>query len=550
MKKSVKILVALVLVFCLTACDAITDYHEGNQQTRPTRIEATVPEDVPEEELFTVTLRLNGESIRENAAFYATFLNMEIYAQWNDGYSCVIAPFNEEGVAKAAGLDGTYSVTLSAVPVDYIYDVNVYQATNDERQIVIDLYRLYDAEAESYGDGSGVYFPYVKEFSFEGVYEIQIDSPDDVVYCRYMPGRNGVYVIESWESTIDDKVNPKVDIWNGSVAAAWYNYTLEDGGSSSESGYTTNFKYEVSVDEAELGNVFIFGLRATAKDGVYPIKVKVAIRRVGSLLERYYRETMLPKEIIRQAPNGTGFSMKVGKETANGRFLFDTTLCRLWPVAEGGDGFYHLYDEEAYASTGGWGPTLFANVGRFGDSVSLSVKQGNKFFDYRMFMRGFESLAEYRVVDTDALTGDKIWGSELCSGLCTCNHTKLESASEPTGEVTLYACMEGCETCHEQCIQVTPAQWGAVGYCEGANSGGYYPVTEELKTFLQMYAENRNLFCDGTGSWEELGYDADQDSMWLWDVIYYAGDEGGLCQMKEVVKDCFERNPNNFPSVS
>lgn len=550
MKRFANLFFALLLVFSLTACDAITDYHEGNQQTRPTLIEATVPTDVPEEELFTVTLRLNGDSIRENSAFYATFLNMQIYAQWNDGYSCVIAPFDEDGIAKAAGLDGTYSVTLSDVPDDYIYDVNVYQATNDERQIVIDLYRLYDAEAESYGEGTGVYFPYVKEFSYEGVYEIQIDSPDDIVYCRFMPGRNGVYVIESWESTIDDKINPKVDIWNGSVAAAWFNYTLDDGGSSSKSGYTTNFKYEVSVDESEIGNVFIFGARATAKDGVYPIKMKVAIRRVGSLDDRYYRETMLPTEVIRQTFNGIGSMEKVGRENY-GRFLYDSTLCRLWPVAEGGDGYYHLYDETLYAATGGWGPTLYANVRQFSQSESLSVKKSNKFFDYRMFMRGFESLAEYRVVDIDTMTGDLIWGSELCSGLCSCNHTTLDSSSEPTGKVTLYACLEGCETCHEQCVWVPTAQhWGAVGYCEGANADGYYPVTEELKDFLQVYAENRNLFCDGTGSLELEGYDADQDSMWLWGVIYYSGDQGGLCDMGEVIKQCFDRDPNEFPSVS
>ena len=549
MKKILNMIVIFLLVFSLTACDAITQFNEGQQATRPTLIEATVPPETPEEELFTVTLKLNGDPIKENMAFYAMFLNMEIYAQWNDGYSCVIAPFDAEGVAKAAGLDGSYSVTLSDVPDDYIYDVNIYQATNDERQIVIDLYRLYDAEAESYAEGTGVYYPYVKEFSYEGVYEIQIDSPDDVVYCRFMPGRNGVYAIESWESTIDDKINPKVDIWNGSVAAAWFNYTLEDGGSVSKSGYTTNFKYEISVDESELGNVFIFGLRATAKDGVYPIKVKVAIRRIGSLEDRYYREMVLTEEVVRQASSGVGQMLKVGSDNY-GRFLYDTTLCRLWPTAEGGDGFYHLYDETLYASTGGWGPTLYANVGQFSTKESLTIKVSNKFLDYRMFMRGFESLAEYRVVDTDALTGDKIWGSELCSGLCTCKHNTLDSSSEPSGKVTLYACVEGCETCFEQCINVSPNHWGAVGYCEGMNADGYYPVTEEIKYFLQVYAENRNLFCDGTGDLELQGFDSDQDSMWLWAVVYYAGDQGGLCQMGDVIAQCFDRNPNAFPSVS
>ena len=154
------------------------------------------------------------------------------------------------------------------------------------------------------------------------------------------------------------------------------------------------------------------------------------------------------------------------------------------------------------------------------------------------------------MVDTDTMTGDKIWGSELCVGTCICAHTTLEAASEESGKVTLYACVEGCESCAEECLNVTAAQWGTIGYCEGANKDGYYPVTAELKEFLQMYAENRNLFCDGTGDWELRGYDADQNSMWLWGVSYYSEDQGGLCQMGAEILDCFTRNPNVFPSVS
>lgn len=547
MKKIVFTVISLLLVFSLAACDAMGSYHEGTQATRPTRIEATVPDDVPEEELFKVTLQLNGAPITENEAFYAAFLSMEIHAQWFDGQSYYVAEFDENGVARASGLDGTYSVTLSDVPFDYVYDVNRYEATNDERQIVIDLYRLYDAEAEAYGDGGDYFYPRIKEFSFEGVYEIQIDGPEDVVFCRYAPGRNGYYSIESWASIAEDKINPNVDVYEGSVAFVYYSHTLEDGGTSSENGYTTNFAYEKSVDDSEIGNVFIFGVKATAKDGIYPIKVRVAVRRTGDLPDRYNHTTMLPEEEIRQTLEGDGSLEFVG-QTQNGRFLFDDSKCRLWPVAEGGDGYYHLYDTEKYAATGGWGPTLYANVRQFAQTEKLSLKTDNKYLDYRMFMRGFESLAEYRIVMVD--NGVEIWGSELCSGHCTCNHQTLSSASEPGGSVTLYACIEGCETCHAECMSVTKEQWGAIGYVEGANSDGYYPVTEELKFFLQLYAECQNLFCDGSGTMEEEGYDANQNSMWLWGVRYYSGDQGGLCQMGEKILDCFNRNPNNFPSVS
>lgn len=542
MKKILFTVISLLLVFSLTACNGT--FIQGTMATRPTRIEATVPPEVPEEELFKVTLLLNGDTIDKNEAFYKSFLAMEIFAEWYDGQSYYIAKFDETGVAKAAGLDGTYRVTLSDVPQDYTYDVNIYEASNDERQIVIELYRLYDAEPIS-GDGSHWAYPEVKEFSNLGVYEFEIEGPDDAVFFRFAPGINGIYITESWASVAEDNVNPKVEVWNGSVAYAYYSYTEDEGGTRGT--YTTNFKVERSVDDAEVGNVFIFRLRATAKDGVYPIKVKVAIRRTGDLIDRYNRTNMIPEEVIRQAKRGEGALTRVGYYQGD-RFVLDNTMCKLWPKAEGGDGYYHLYDEEAYASTGGYGPTLYANVNTFRRSESLSIKYKGNYYDYRMFFRGFESLAEYRVVMIE--NGVEVWGSELCSGLCTCTHRELNAPGEPGGKVKLYACLESCEKCHEQCIKASQEEWGAVGYCEGANADGYYPVTQELKDFMQRYAENRNLFNDGNGSYELQGIDADQDSMWLWGVRYYSEDPAGACEMDEVIKDCFERNPNTFPSVS
>ena len=548
MKRIVCFTLCVLLVFGLVGCDAIGTFNPGAQSTRPSWVEATVPPDVPEEELFKVTLQLNGESIDQNASFYAVFLSMEIYAQWFDGQSYYIARFDETGVARAAGLDGTYKVTLSDVPFDYIYDVNVYTASNDERQIVIDLYRLYDAEAGSYGDGTGSYYPLIKEFSDLGVYEIEIEGPDDAVFFQYAPGINGVYRVESWCSVAEDTINPRLEVWNGSVAYAYYSHTVEDGGTAGT--YTANFRMERDVDNSEIGNVFIFRLRATAKDGNYPIKVKVAILRISDFEDRWHREMALPEEVIYQAKEGVGQLTQVGYEQ-DGRFVLDNDMCKLWPKAEGGDGFYHLYDAELYKATGGYGPVLYANVGKFAREEKLWIRKGSSIsLDYRMFFRGFESLAEYRLVDSDPQTGAEIWGSELCSGLCTCKHQKLDSPSEDSGKVTIYACIDGCEKCHEQCVTVSRQHWGAVGYCEGANSDGYYPVTEELKEFMQLYAENMNLFCDGSGDYELQGIDADQDSMWLWGVRYYASDEAGKCTLTDVIKDCFGRIPNIFPSVS
>ena len=94
MKKIFFSVISLLLVFSLTACNGT--FTQGTLATRPTRIEATVPSDVPEEELFKVTLMLNGAPIQENEAFYLAYKKMEIYAEWYDGQSYYIAKFDRK----------------------------------------------------------------------------------------------------------------------------------------------------------------------------------------------------------------------------------------------------------------------------------------------------------------------------------------------------------------------------------------------------------------------------------------------------------------------
>lgn len=122
MKKILSVFLTLVLVFGLIGCDAITTTQVGTQSTRPTYVMDTVPPEVPEEELFTVTLYLNGKPITEDPYFHQIFKELlakqeSVYAQWNDGHSFYLAKFDENGVAKAAGLDGTFHVPCPPCPV-------------------------------------------------------------------------------------------------------------------------------------------------------------------------------------------------------------------------------------------------------------------------------------------------------------------------------------------------------------------------------------------------------------------------------------------------
>lgn len=548
MKRLVCALLALVLVFGLAACDDITQHHEGTQATRPTYVMETVPDEIPEEELFTVTLQMNGRPITEDAYFHQIFLDLMakkdgIFAQWNDGYSFYLAKFDENGVAKAAGLDGTFHVTLSELPGDYVYNVNDYYATNDDRQIVIDVYRLL---VSNQGDGTGWYYPYVLEFGELGVYEITIDSPEQIVKCRYTPDESGIYQIASWESVAEDKVNPKVDVHYGTVGnvSEKPRMTLDDGGAEAESGFCKNFSYTETLTDEEVGNVFCFGVRATAKDGIYPIKVKVAILRIGDATDFLHRVTMVPQETLRRAKDHVGFQYAWSK-ASDGSWLLDETGFKLWSVEDGGDGYYHFYDEEKYASTNGWGPTLYAKIDQptiILDDVALSgiewAGQGNSYlslvknqvaYNYKHFIEGYHSLA------TSGIHGGTFVGSYYCSANCFCKDPNKENSC-PSQSM---ACKPGCTTCDKECRPCPEELYGTPGYADAVNSDGCYPVTQELKEFLQLYAQCHTVFSDGMGDAEKLGINSDEESMWLWVVGYYADDEGGLCQMGGIIPNYF-----------
>ena len=530
MKRLICLLLVLIMLLGLTACG---EYTEGSTATRETYVEIPPDSVDPEDELTSsVTLMVNGMPIDQNPAFYVLYLEMEIYAQWYDGHTMVVSKFDEKGVALATGLDGDFAVTLSDVPGDYTYNINGHTTDNDNRRIEIDVYRILYGE----GPGTDYMYPYVREFSDTGVYEITIDSPDQVIMCRFAPGISGIYTIESWVDVADDNVNPKYDYWYGSVAAAWYHHTVDDGGACGV--YTKNFKDVRTISDEEIGNVFIFGVHASAKDGQYPIKVQVAVLRTGDFGDRYEKEVMLPEEELRQVPEHPDATLEYFWTRENGSIRLDASKCKLWRKEDGGDGYYHIYDEVVYAATNGWGPTLYAQISAntiMGYALNTLEWQGNgnnmltigstlsKLYDYKQFIEGFESLATEH--------GGNFVGSCFCVKDCKC-HKATDK---------ILACQEFCENCLSICTQAKPEEYGTPGYADAVNSDGVYPVTEELQKFLQLFAESHNLFCDGTGAAEDKGLTSDQKSMWLWAVVYYSDDNGGACQLGSLIPNYFDK---------
>lgn len=282
-------LLVLMLMFC-SACqkeqmEATTGAPTKVPGTTADNGMVTMPpsrpkEEIPEDTSYQVSLRYNMEGITKNSQLYAAFSEKTIYAQWEQGDVSGQIPFDENGIADLGDLTGEFTVSLSDVPEGYACLQEDYSVLGDNRVYYIDLYRLIDAEESCYGDGSSLIWPQVKEFDEPCVYEIQIDGPDDVVYCRFTSSNFGKYIITSLASVKEDMIDPDVDIYRASLTEAEYDRTVVDGGRINPDGFTSNFSFEVELTQDESGVGLVgFGVKAKAKDGIYPIKVQIYIEK-------------------------------------------------------------------------------------------------------------------------------------------------------------------------------------------------------------------------------------------------------------------------------
>ncbi len=468
---------------------------------------------------FTVRLRLNGEA-------YIPTVAVNVY--WNDGYNIHIAPIDEDGVATVDGLDGDYTVTLSAAPSGYAYDPNAYMATNDNRNIIIDMYDSGSVNAKE----SNLYNAH--RISTTGVYTVTItEDPDDVnqdekyvdvAYFEFAPTVNGIYTVESWVNTADDDVNPVCLAYLGSFAYKHGEYRVTEVGTCGS--YTRNFIHTVQIADENIGangsQSFSFGITAETKSGIYPATFSFAIKRNGGFdYNRPTKTTVAPKfdwsDFDFAAFDALAGSKKVGAQTlypgsedsyvfAEYDYALNKYNYKVWEKADGGDGIYHVYDEVKYASTGGYGPILFAYIDKpcaylevalthieDAGNNALVVNGGTE--NYRQFIKGFAAVA------------DKGY---YCTFNCTCHD-----------DGSPLACLAGCPTCTPHCQPCPEELMGKKGYAELCNADGVAPVTPELKEFLQKFSIQGGYFADGEGHVDSRGVYAYEDSQWLFACGYY-----------------------------
>lgn len=433
----------IALTFALTACVTACTYTEPTPSGPLTPGQEEQPGETPSEEPFTVSLKADGEAFIPETA---------ISAQWTDGVSYFSAAFDETGVASCAGLDGDYRVTISALPDGYTYDPNGYTATNDRKDITIELFSVTE-----FIDGGTQWYNNQNVIVTEGAYRAEIvqSRAQEGILFAFEPKVSGTYVIESLVDTAANDVNPILDYYTDNKSYRIYKGTINGGGNSST--YTKNFKYTVNLSSESLGTSYGFAVRADSRDGAFPVIVDFIVTRIGDYAseQKAAADTVVPTEDFAN-----------GKYNVNGIFSNYSDLT--WTYADN-DG---LLDGSYYAirPDDGYYYRVDPDTGEYLYVLCAKISQKTIVID-KAFSE-LEGGSGDRSIRGVYSIGDKDYGNFI----------------------SVYA-----------------------AHC---NTDGVYPVTKELKDFLQGYAVKNALFMDGRG-WAEYWYDAAEDDQWLFACGYY-----------------------------
>ncbi len=553
-----------------------TDNPSAGGNTTDTPEDATPPATDGTQLPFTVTIMLNGK-------VYVPTGTLQV--RWSDGRSTFTEPVGADGKASVTGLDGDYTVTLLNLPKGYTYNPNIYTATNDRRDVQIELVKI----GTALGNGDGLFSS--KEITRSGYYRASITKAGQRIYYTFRPTKAGVYYVESIMDVSANMYNPILTKYSASFAYKEDLGDVDDGGASGS--YTKNFLYKIAISEEELSQVneYTFAVRVEGKDVVYPVDVDFAVTYVGAAedLEHVDDRIVIPEEIpsnlnyfdklifstLREADltetdkNNPTYkwlkeyhayldeNMRIfgntnwvdAAERVDGKKVFNDDGFKLNPD----DGYYHIFNEDKYAATGGWGPIIYAfvsekcqflenplNLVEYIGNKALTVSDGTE--NYKLFVEGFHELT---------LRHSRESGPYFCNDTCPCYSTYktakdalLDALDQYTNavdkgdaNVTSYvkaiwtcknnldhtnggSCDSSCTSCNDSCRHLPDANRYQMGYADIAIDGRA-PVTEELMEFLQKFSENQRYFADGNGWVEKFGYTAFEDSQWLFACGYY-----------------------------
>lgn len=483
-------LLLAIITLSMTSCGQFTDAELSSNSTE----EAQQTDEIENEQgKFSVSLLMNGKP-------YVPISPVSVTWTHTEGHSVHTAEIGEDGTASVTGLDGDYTVTLSELPQGFAYNANIYKATNDDPNIIIDVHRIITTR----GEGADLYD--CININSTGVYTVDLNSADHVVMFEFSPQQMGTYSVESWLPITNEMLNPRADVYTGNSQFKVFSHTQDVGGVCGS--YTRNFKFDVEIAAESIGQSFTFGIKVVSKDGTYPAKVTFAVQLDGEFyLDLPTSTIIVPSFDLVKAPDYDPAEYEfVGAEIEDrGNYIFDGKMYGLNEE----DGYYHMINE----TTGKFdGPILFAKISQpcrfFDDAFTTLEYRGNKALtvnggteNYKLFIEGFGALAGGM---------GRYFCAEDCPCLATNGGACLESAE--------------CEKCTENCRPCPDAGYGHAGYAGYCNSDGVYPVTEELKDFLQKYSVSQLLFRDGNGhveTHETIKVNATEDDQWLFACGYY-----------------------------
>lgn len=397
-------------------------------------------------------------TVRLSETISNAYLN-EIQAIWTDTESnngaYYSARFDANGVASVTGLDGDFKVTLSAPPQGYTYNPNIYNVNNEDRDVTIKLYKLSSIDNPG-ADGSDWYDGKCCKISAMGAYRAVLteDNFENGVRFVYEPRYAGDYSIESLVDVTANKLNPLLDMHNGSSAFINPNGQIVDDGGEANT-YTKNFRWEVKI--VNIGNVFNFCIYATTLDtDVFPINVDFILDRDGEFTGDNDRIDFKTVEVTHDfnALSSIAFSDMAGAFEEYGDFDGNNGLLDGSRVKYAGDDVVNDGDDAKYQED------LKKN-----DYYYVIDSDGTKRILYAVISK------DNAVIATDS-------GMGFIDAL---NSPRKITGKDENGETAYFNYVPFVTTYGEH------------------TQNGYYPVTKEMQLFLQRFSITRRLFNDGNG---------------------------------------------------
>ncbi len=434
---------------------------------------------------FTASLKfLDGTPF--TSEYYGKLTQLQ--AQWtsddnkNEVYRSY---FNSEGVASCTQLDGDYTVTLVGLPDGYTYKstVDTLKTNNTSKAVdVILLPILRLGRSQLYNNR----IPYYT-LNQTGAYRITLDASlrRTGVMFSYKPSRSGSYSLETFADVTANEVNPKLTVYAGNLPAYINeNFRSEQDGGGVENTYTKNIKWIYDVDVKEVGGSLIFNLYAESRfDDVDDLVVDFVLERDGE----FTRTDWMPSKPV-DVPayieeNGVA-------EKPAGTFTF----CAKRPgVRDNILNMNNVYNDEDK------------------DNPRMTVKKNPE-----------DGYWYYYDTQTQTYT-DKIYAM-----LGADNEVHNSFRTGDLQKVLTYMSEGEGKEAYDYLKFVS-------AFLSKVNADGAYPVTDELKDFLQFYARTQSLFKDGKGFAEQQGfyedeygnllpapaYQSDEDSQWMYACGYY-----------------------------